>query len=56
MKEEAVLSFLHRNTDEFDRVKNEIEKPELFQTKDKFTKKYALIFCNEYYDKTCLMK
>ena len=31
MKEEAVRSFLHRNTDEFDKVKSEIEKPELFQ-------------------------
>ena len=31
IKEEAVLSFLNRNTDEFDRVKSEIEQPELFQ-------------------------
>ena len=55
LKEEAVLSFLHRNTDEFDRVKGEIEKPELFQQKDKFTKKFALIFCNEYYENTHFM-
>ena len=27
LKEEAVLQFLHRNTDEFDRVKGEIENP-----------------------------
>ena len=49
LKEEAVLSFLHKNTNEFDRVKSEIEQPELFQQKDKFTRKFALVFCNENY-------
>ena len=55
LKEEAVLSFLHKNTNEFDRVKSEIEQPELFQQKDKFTKKFALVFCNENYQNTRLM-
>lgn len=46
---------MHQNTNEFDKLKDEIFQPDLFQQKDKFTKKFALVFCNEHYDKTILM-
>ena len=46
---------MHKNTNEFDKLKGEIDKPDLFQQKDKFTQKFALVFCNEHYDKTRFM-
>ena len=50
-----MLSYLHKITNEFDKLKGEIDQPGLFQQKDKFTKKFALVFCNELYDKTRFM-
>lgn len=55
MKEEAVLNFLYQNNAEFERIKKEIEQPSQYQKQDKFTHKYALIFCNEKYGNTQLM-
>ena len=56
MKEEAVLDFLYQNNAEFEKIKKEIEKPSQYQKQDKFSHKFALIFCNEKYGNTQLMK
>ena len=55
MKEEAVLNFLFKNDAEFERIKKEIEQPSQYQKQDKFTHKFALVFCNEKYSNTRLM-
>ena len=55
LKEEAVMNFLFKNDAEFERIKKEIEQPNQYQKQDKFTHKFALIFCNEKYGNTRLM-
>ena len=47
---------MYQNNSEFEKIKKEIEQPNQYQKRDKFTKKFALIFCNEKYNNTILMQ
>ena len=52
-KEENVLTFLHKHSGEFDKLKEEIEQPDKNQKREKFRNedKFALILSNMTYDK-----